>query len=715
MQNLYFVTQSLLDRKISRLSAGLLLAAMLAALAGCGSGQAIPQVFPTPGSTTTGGTTAAPTVASVQLLANNTQLASSGTTTVDLTAVVLSATKQVIPGKTVTFSAPASPETAFINNVGGAVSGVSDANGTVTAKLNLGGNKLNRSIAISAIADSIAGTNSVNVTGTTLTVSGNTSLASGSTTTLTYSLKDSAGTGIPNISLTVTSTAGNAVCVRTSAASAGAACPAPTATTATGTTDASGQLIVDVNITAVATSDKVDAVINDPLTNMPKVSKTLAITTAKFSFQTLASTDIAINTGQNIQVSWTNPAAPVAAGTQVNFSTTRGTITNRTPDCSAVAATAVTDAAGNACASIASPLAGSAIITATGTPVATSPAATMGVSFVSRSVANVTVQAVPGTVAVSDPTSTTTQTNNISTITAVVRDAAGNLVKNAGITFGLTDRTGGKLSFGTARTDDTGSASVTYTAGTTSSSANGVTIKATVTDITNASPAITPLSSCTLQPGTTVCATPVVAPDVAGYPDAALTVASQPLLVRLGTDNKVAESPPNNQKIYAAVVTDASGNASVGTTVRFALRPSRYAKGQFIGGGTGWAQQLPLPAICANEDKFFTGIFDPSLDINGNGRLDPGGVATVTPSAVTDANGIAKATITYPKDHSYWVEVTLEARTGVVGNDPPTSETFWLPGPASDYNSITVAPPGQISPYGLGDATLGNNTCTNTL
>ena len=47
MQNLFFVTQSLLNRKISGFSAFLVLAALLGALTGCGSGQAIPQVFPT--------------------------------------------------------------------------------------------------------------------------------------------------------------------------------------------------------------------------------------------------------------------------------------------------------------------------------------------------------------------------------------------------------------------------------------------------------------------------------------------------------------------------------------------------------------------------------------------------------------------------------------------------------------------------------------------
>jgi hypothetical protein len=84
-------------------------------------------------------------------------------------------------------------------------------------------------------------------------------------------------------------------------------------------------------------------------------------------------------------------------------------------------------------------------------------------------------------------------------------------------------------------------------------------------------------------------------------------------------------------------------------------------------------------------------------------------VATVNTTATTDASGVATAVITYAKDHATWTEVILEARTGVAGNDPPTTATFFLPGLASDYADINVSPPGQISPYGQ------SPSCANTL
>lgn len=58
MQNFLFVTQNALSRKLSGFSAWLVLAAALAVLAGCGSGQAIPSVPASPAGTTSGtGTT----------------------------------------------------------------------------------------------------------------------------------------------------------------------------------------------------------------------------------------------------------------------------------------------------------------------------------------------------------------------------------------------------------------------------------------------------------------------------------------------------------------------------------------------------------------------------------------------------------------------------------------------------------------------------------
>jgi hypothetical protein len=326
--------------------------------------------------------------------------------------------------------------------------------------------------------------------------------------------------------------------------------------------------------------------------------------------------------------------------------------------------------------SLSSTSAGTATISASG-PGGT-PAATLNVTFVATTASSVAAQAVPGTIQFT--TGAGSQTSNKSTISVVVRDATNNLVKNAGVNFTVTaDPTGGSLSSARAITDVNGGASVTYTAGTVSSPQNGVTVKATVTDISGV---------------------PIGGPAITNT--ATLTVSGQSLLVRLGTDNLVLSQPPLNKKTWVAVVTDAGGNAVPNVTVIFALRPGRYNKGKFDVFDTVaglWHQAIA--ATCQNEDINFNGNLDPGEDFNGNGRLEPGGVATVNTSGVTDASGIATAVITYPKDHARWAEYILDARTGVTSNDPPTLATFFLVGLASDYSDKTVAPPGEFSPYGL--------------
>ncbi len=656
MQNLFSITQNILNRGISRLWASLLLSATLAVLAGCGSGQAIPTVpVAAPGGSTT------PTAASIQLLASSPQMPSSGASTVSLTAVVLTATKQALAGRTVTFSTGTDPS-AFINNI--SASGVSDANGLVTAQLNVGSNKANRTITVNASADAASATDGVDVTGTTITVSGSNSLTFGSSTTLTFSVKDAAGTAIPGATVKVTSDAGNTVALNP----------------ATGVTGGSGTITATVTGT-VSGADTIRA-------STLGASATQAITVSSDSFTfnanaPAANQEIKLGAVQPVSITWTSGGV-AQAGKAITFSSSRGVIAG---------SPATTDAAGVASVTISSAnTAGPAIMTASA-PGGT-PAASIPVLFVATTATSVTAQAVPGTVAFT--TGSASQTNNSATISAVVRDGNNNLVKNAAVSFQVTaDPTQGQLTSNNVVTDATGTASVTYIAGSTSSGLNGVTVDATVTAV-NGIALGAPITSTT-----------------------SLTVAGQANLVRLGTDNLVGvgSGTPTYTKTWVATVTDTAGNPVPNATVRFDLRPVASKKGYYVWSTTAnfWVQQ-PAPAIvCPNEDVLFTGILGgANVDINGNGMLDPGGAANVTASSTTDANGNAVATITYPKDHATWAQYSLEARTGVVGNDPPTASLpFWLPGLAADYSTQTVPPPGQTSPYGSTLGTAGT-LCTNT-
>lgn len=590
------------------------------------------------------------TASSVQLLVSNQQMLSSAIATAQLTAVVLDGTGQAMSGETVTFS-KGSDNTAYFSNM----SPVTDSNGIATATLNIGTNMANRTISVSATAGSASGTNIIDVSGTKIAISGNTSLALSASTTLTIIVKDSAGVAVPGVGLTASSQNGNPLAL------------SPT----TGITDSTGQITITITASNAGTGSDVLTVTGAGASQ----TQTLTINSGSFAFTAPATVapattpEIVINTSTPVTVHWA-VAGVNQSSVPVYFNTTRGTVSPNP---------ATTNASGDATTNITASSTGTTILTASGT--GGTPAATLNVVFVTTSASSVTAQASPGTVAVNTSGSTAKQ----SVISVVVRDANNNLVKNAHVTFNLVaDASSGSLAANSATTDITGSASVNYIAGTGFSGQNGVRIDATVDTVNGA--AITPISSSVY-----------------------LTVASQTLYVRLATDNQVFPDLPVQGTItkkYTALVTDSAGNpAPDNTPVRFVLRPAPLTGDSFYKGDHVWNGASPgkwvavVAASCPNEDSNLDNILQSGEDTNGNGRLDPLGVATVVSDGIT-TSGFAIAEISYAKDFAHWVKVELEARAGTAGNDPPSTVVFDLPGLTSDYAVETQEPPGLHGPFG---------------
>jgi hypothetical protein len=647
MQNIFF------SLKKTNFSALFLLISAIAILAGCTAGG-------TTSSTTTPPASGAAVAATIQLSVSLPQILTTATSTTDLTAIVLDSSGQAIAGKVVVFSTGSDP-TAYYTNV----VGTTNSNGVATATLNLGSNMSNRTITVSATADAAIGSTPVTVVGTTIIISGNTSLSLGGSTALTVSLKNSSGVAVPGATLTVTSANGNTI-VRNPA---------------TGITDNNGQLIVTVTATSATTPDTITvtgwgATATQALT--VSAASTVFAFTAPITIVPPATTpEILVNTPTAVSVQWlVNGVAQV--GQTVSFYSTRGTFSGGIN-------TAVTNASGIATVTLQAANTGSTTIAAYGP--ANTPTTSLTVVFVTNTASTVTAQASPGTIGVNTVGTTTNQ----SVISVVVRDAALNLVKNANVGFNIFDPSGGTLSAPVATTDINGIASVNYIAGTTSSGVNQVMITATVDSIGGV--AIAPISTSTN-----------------------LTVAAQTYYVRLSTDNTViggGTSSPTYTKKYYALVTDVGGHAVSNATIGFTLRPvdpatgPSFAKGFYTVVGTAWSRTTT--ATCVSEDLNFNGFKDVGEDVNGNGQLDPYGIASVNATAVTDSTGFATASITYLKNYAYWAQLVLEARTQVTGNDPPALVTVIMPGDAADYGNISVAPPGIVSPWG----TSGNCTDTN--
>ena len=622
----------------------------------------------------------------ITLLTSSTQMPSDNSKPATITAVVQGASNQLLANVPVTFSASSGAIVAQQTTAGatsGVAAGTTDANGQAQAVLSTPGNATNRNITVTATLGSgnVSATVAVAVIGTKLTVTGPTSLIMGSSGTFNVSLTDSASNGIGGQTVTLASANGNTL-------------SAPTVQT-----DSTGHATFNVTA-AVPGNDTITATAMGLST-----TQAVAVSSQNFTFTAPAqNTNVPISAAQVVTLVWKNGGAPQANQT-VTFSTTRGLFSN---NMTTVAAT--TDATGTAQASLSSTTAGPAVVSATATGVS----AQLSLTFVATTPASIDLQANPATI----------QTQGQSTFTATVRDAQNNLVQGQTVDFQLTDQTGGSISVATAVTDPQGQAQTVYTATTTASTANGVQVTATVQ-------------------GTAI------------SKSATLTVGGQTVFLSLGTGNQIQQLPAGCGQgapctefsvPYTVQALDSRGNpvpgANVALTVHSLPLPpippaaqpppgynppvapnytttsvyGAYAKGLWVWDTNitpnQWVQTappvaspipspVPSPTYCQNEDVDATGIYSNSEDINGNGKLDPGDVATVSPGTITtDSTGSGTVNVIYPQDHAWWVQVILIATSTVNGTQASTNTVFWLPILASDITSQTPPPPGQTSPYG---------------
>jgi len=640
----------------------LLTACMLAVLISCGVGDGGGAAA---GSGTTDGGTTPPVTAEqagfVDLLTSSPQVGSDGLSTVALTAIVKTAKNVALEDKPV----------AFASNSGTLVvtRGTTDASGSATAALSAASDKSKRTITITAKADSITSTTSVDVVGTTLQITGQNSLVSGTSAKLSLFLKDSAGATIPNQAITLTSSLNNRFDLN------------PVSTSANG----------QAEVTYTATVGGTDTVTASALG--ATATQTISVSTTDFIFTTpLSGTEINIGSAPAITIHYALSGVP-QTGKSVNFSTTRGTI---------APLSAITDGSGNASANLSSTTAGPAIITAT---IAGAGTIQTPVEFVATTASAMSLQASPGTISTNTAGSTVEQ----STIIAVIRDLAGNLVKNKTVRFGLTDVSGGYIKQASDVTNSQGTASTTYISSTSPSVKNGVRIDATVDG--SAATAFTTLTVAS-KPTYVVFGT---GNKIENYSS---TQYRAPF-VALVTD--IAGNPQAGVEVTANLtpMTYLKGRYD-GCLVGGTLAPAIWWT---------WSPAISNGTIleCANEDNnpvyfgshpewFLNGFLDkepaPSSvteDINGDGILTPGNVAEVNKTATTDANGFAQFYVIYAKQFASWVKVRIEGRIYSYGNQSLGTTQFYLPVLSDDVKCGEI-PPGAISPFGLGASP--NNVCT---
>jgi len=591
-----------------------ILATLAVVMAGCGGSE---DAFTDPGASGT----APPVIGSLTITTSTPTIPTDGSTAADLRAFVRDANNVAMEGVTVSFSASAGSLTITQAATG--------ADGIATATLAAPPDNLaNQAITITASVGTRQATVLVNTTGTRLSIQGANAAVLTQQNTYTVSLIDSGDGGIAAQNISITSAQGN------------------TLSASTVTTNSSGQATFTVTTTQPG---------NDTVTVTGlglTASQNVAVNADSFSMTTPAAdgAEVALNTPQTITVRWLSSGSAVV-GQSINFAATRGTLS---------AASATTNASGDATITVQSTSAGAATVTAT----AASATAQRTIEFVASTAASIDVQ--PGIF--------TLAPNELTTLTATVRDAVGNLVKNKLVNFNVQDTTGGSLSVASATTNSQGRAQSVYTAGTTTSATDGVVVTAQV-----------------VQAG------PLISDTVA------LTVARKEVFISVGTGNTITEPNEAQYQIQFVVqVTDSSGNGVAGVPLVVSIVSESYLKGKRLFASGAWTSYNPLFGPCADEDTNHNGVLDPTEDFNSSTRLEAGNIALVTPSSVTTGtDGSALVSVRYPQEHAYWVNVKLEASASVQGTEFKRASHFLLPGAATDFTTQTTSPPGPNSPFGI--------------
>ncbi|CAD5279673.1 Invasin [Alteromonas sp. 38] len=585
------------------------------------------------GSTTfsaVGSVTVSEEPASLQLYASAVQLASSGSDDIELIALIKNEQSVLMEGIEVNFSASneAGVELQLTQST-------TTADGTARALVSTQNDASNRTVTLTAQTGALVETVDILITGTEVTINGANSVILNDTAEYTLRVQDSDGVAIVN--QTILLEADNGSLSETSV-----------------NTGADGQ----ATITYTATASGADTITASSLN--ASVEFDLDVQQDEFSFVVLPDEEISLNEAATISVQWLQEGI-AAVGNNVTFSTSRGEIID--------AAVVTTDAEGIASISIESDNAGFASITATGSESGNESTvnAVAQVEFIAVEPATLIADATPDLIGPDGQTST---------ITAVVRDPSGNLVKNTVVNFNVDDVSTGSISPSQSTTDSSGIASTVFTSGAPSSE-DAVIIRAEVASDESISDLV--------------------------Y----MTVGDRAFDISIGTGNSLEEPDSTTYlKRFAVFVSDSAGRpvsgvelTASGTPVKFS-EGGTYDKGYWQWNDTASIWESITTIVCPNEDIDSNGILDSGEDTNDDGFLTPGIVGTLSfaDTNVTDENGQAELEYRYPANYGHWYNLVITIFGQSTGSEASQDHYYRLSVSSDDITNEAASLP--RNPFG---------------
>jgi hypothetical protein len=573
--------------------------------------------------------------ATLELYASAVQLASSGLDEIELIAVVKNSQSVLMEGVDVSFSAAADDGVEIQLD-----QPTTEADGTARAILTSQNNAANRTVTVTAQTTYLTQTVSIGIVGTEVVIDGASSMILGDSVELTLQVQDSDGVAITEQAIALSAENG-------------------TLSSTSVTSGADGQ----AEVTYTGTTSGIDIITASALNATTSFS--ISVQEDEFSFTTVPAEDVPLDEVTELTVTWNKDGAPYVGGV-ITFSASRGDIS---------AADTTTDVSGQASFTLSSTNAGVSAITATGIDSdGNEVSARIEMEFIATEPDSIQADASPDLIGPDGETST---------ITAIVRDDSGNLVKGAIVSFNVDDVSTGSISPSQATTGSNGIATTVFTSGSVTSE-DAVVITAQISD------------------------------DVGVSDSVYLTVGNRAFDISIGTGNLI-ESPDDTTylKEFAIFVTDSVGQPIEGVSLTASTTPVKYTNdGQYRKGYWVWEDPIWVPyytASCDNEDINANGILDEGEDTNGDTFLTPGIVGTVTfqDSNLTDENGQAVIEIRYPRNYAsfYDAEITVFAQS--TGSEASAATNYTFSVATDDINDEDVSPP--VSPFGI------NSVCTDNL
>ena len=584
-----------------------------------------------------GSTTVSEEPASLELYANSIQLASSGSDEVELIALVKNEQSVLMEGVEVSFSAASNdgvelqltqPETA--------------ADGTARAILSSQNDASNRTVTITAGAGSLSQTVEITIAGTEVTINGASSVILNDSVEYTIRVQDSDGTSILNQDVSLSAANG-------------------TLSSTTVNTGATGQATVSYT----ASTSGEDTITASALN--AETGFTVQVQQDEFSFVDLPESEVPLGQTQTITVQWRQNNTPVV-GQNVTFSASRGVISSD--------ATVATNADGQASIDISANNAGISSITASASDEDGNVlvSALTQIEFIATTPHTLIADASPDILGPDGQTST---------ISAVVRDVDGNLVKNSVVNFTVSDVSTGFVSPSQATTDSKGIATTVFTSG----------------------------SVSTVE---SVVITAFVAEDTAIDDQVTLTVGARAFDISLGTGNELEEPTSTTYlKRFGVFVSDSAGQPVSGVSLTASVGPAKYINnGEYRTGFWVYdddeSQWVPIVnQNCLTEDVNDNGILDTTPtneDTNNDGMLTPGLVGTITfanGNAETDENGYAELEYRYPSSYAVWYDAVISVFGQSTGSEAQASMNFTLSISSDDLTDEGASPP--ANPFGVTD------------